>query len=70
MTEVILSIITVLVLFLFAVVNLSESIKNIISEKANHWIQKFTSNTFSGVIVGIILESIDLFHFKQNKTLK
>lgn len=55
MTEILLSIIAGLVLFLFAVNNLSESIQSIIGERAKDWIQKFTSNTFSSLLVGTIV---------------
>jgi hypothetical protein len=49
MIEILLSIIAGLVLLLFAVNKLSESIHSIIGDKANSWIQKFTSNTFSSL---------------------
>jgi phosphate:Na+ symporter len=58
MTEIVLSIIAGLVLFLFAVNNLSESIQSIIGDSANNWIQKFTSNTFSSLIVGIVVTTL------------
>ena len=58
MTEVVLSIIAGLVLFLFAVANLSESIQSIIGDKAKDWIQKFTSNTISSVLVGIVVTTL------------
>lgn len=58
MTEIILSIIAGLVLFLFAVNNLSESIQTIIGDKATNWIQKFTSTTLSSLIVGIVVTTL------------
>jgi phosphate:Na+ symporter len=58
MTEILLSIIAGLVLFLFAVNNLSESIQLIIGDKANSWIQKFTSNTFSSLLVGVVVTTL------------
>ncbi len=58
MTEILLSIIAGLVLFLFAVNNLSESIQSIIGDGANSWIQKFTSNTFSSLLVGIFVTTL------------
>ena len=58
MTEILLSIIAGLVLFLFAVNNLSESIQSIIGDSANNWIQKFTSNTFSSLLVGIVVTTL------------
>lgn len=58
MIEIVLSIIAGLVLFLFAVTNLSESMQSIIGEKANGWIQKFTSNRISSVLVGIVVTTV------------
>lgn len=54
MSEIILSIIAGLVLFLFAVNNLSETLKLTLGKKADYWITKFTSNTLSSLIVGTI----------------
>ncbi len=58
MTEIILSIIAGLVLFLYAVNNLSESIQAIIGDNVNNWIQKFTSNTFSSLLVGVVVTTL------------
>lgn len=58
MTEIILSILAGLVLFLFAVNNLSDTIQAAIGAKANKWILKFTSNTFSSVVVGLIVTAL------------
>ena len=58
MTEIILSIIAGLILFLFAVTNLSESIQSIVGDNANKWIQKFTSNTFSSLLVGVVVTTL------------
>jgi len=55
MTEIFLSIIAGLVLFLFAVNNLSETLKLTLGENAKSWITKFTSNTFSSLMVGTII---------------
>jgi phosphate:Na+ symporter len=55
MTEIILSILAGLVLFLFAVNSLSDTIQKAIGEDAKKWILKFTSNTFSGVLTGTIV---------------
>jgi phosphate:Na+ symporter len=55
MTEIILSILAGLVLFLFAVNSLSETIKVAVGERANKWILKFTSNTLSSITVGTIV---------------
>jgi phosphate:Na+ symporter len=58
MPEIILSIIAGLVLFLFAVINLSQTLNAALGEKANYWIQKYTSNPFSGLLVGFIVTSL------------
>jgi phosphate:Na+ symporter len=58
MTEIILSIIAGLVLFLFAVSSLSDTLQTVIGAGAAKWIQRFTSNTFSSLIVGTIATTI------------
>ncbi len=58
MTEILLSILAGLVLFLFAVNSLSDTIKLSIGETANKWIVKFTSNTFSSIVVGVIVTAL------------
>lgn len=58
MTEIILSIIAGLVLFLFAVSSLSDTLQTAIGAGAAKWIQRFTSNTFSSLIVGTVATTI------------
>ena len=58
MTEIVLSIIAGLVLFLFAVTNLSETLKSALGENANIWIKKYTSNSFSSLLVGIVVTTL------------
>ena len=58
MVEIILSIVAGLVLFLFAVSSLSDILKSVIGDKTNYWIEKFTSNLYSGLVVGIIVTTI------------
>jgi phosphate:Na+ symporter len=58
MTEIILSVIAGLVLFLFAVNSLSETIKNALGDNASKSIQSYTSNTFSSLIVGIVATTL------------
>jgi phosphate:Na+ symporter len=58
MTEIVLSIIAGLVLFLFAVSNLSETLKSAIGNKTSYWIKKFTSNVFSSLLVGIVATTL------------
>ena len=58
MTEIILSILAGLVLFLFAVNSLSETIQRAIGENAKKWIIKFTSKSFSGILTGIVVTTL------------
>lgn len=58
MPEIVLSIIAGLVLFLFAVTNLSETLKLALGENAQKWIKKYTSNSFSCLLVGIVITAI------------
>lgn len=58
MTEICLSIIAGLVLFLFAVTNLSETLKLALGNKANVWIKKYTSNSFTSLLVGIVVTTL------------
>jgi phosphate:Na+ symporter len=58
MTEVILSIIAGLVLFLYAVNNLSETLKTAIGENAQKWVKSYTSNTFSSILIGTLATTI------------
>lgn len=58
MTEIILSIIAGLVLFLFAVSNLSDTLKSAIGDGASNLIKKFTSNVFSSLVVGTVATTI------------
>jgi len=55
MIEIILSIIAGLVLFLFAVSNLSETLKIAFGTNANVWIKKYTSNIFNSLLVGVVI---------------
>lgn len=54
-TEVFLTIVAGLVLFLFAVNNLSEILQKIIGENAKKYIEKFTSTTFKSILVGTLV---------------
>ena len=55
MKDIILSTLAGLILFLFAVNSLSKTIKIAIGERAKKWILKFTSNTLSSIIVGLLV---------------
>lgn len=58
MTEVVLSVLAGLVLFLYAVSSLSETITHAIGERANRWIRRFTSNTFLSILVGAVVTTL------------
>ncbi|MFC4816678.1 Na/Pi cotransporter family protein [Flavobacterium sp. GCM10023249] len=58
MIEIILKIIAGLVLFLFAVNSLSETVQKALGENTKKWILKFTSNTFMSVITGIVVTGL------------
>jgi phosphate:Na+ symporter len=58
MTDIILSITAGLVLFLFAVTNLSETLKSALGENANIWIKKYTYNSYSSLLVGIVITTL------------
>lgn len=58
MTEILLSIIAGLVLFLFAVNSLSQTLQAATGEKANNWIKRFTSTTFSSLVVGTVVTTL------------
>ena len=55
MNEIIPLLIGGLVLFLYAISQLSEVMKSIFTEKAKHAIQKYTSNVFSSLLIGTVL---------------
>lgn len=58
MHEIVLAIIAGLILFLYAVNNLSNTLQSAVGERANKWIRKFTSNTFSSLLVGIVVTAL------------
>lgn len=58
MLEIVLSIIAGLVLFLFAVANLSETIQKVLGDRAKFWLAKFTSNTFKAILTGTIVTAL------------
>lgn len=58
MTSILLSILAGLVLFLYAVNSLSETIKIALGQKANNWILRFTSNIFSSIVVGTVVTTL------------
>jgi phosphate:Na+ symporter len=56
--EVILAIVGGLILFLYAVINLSDTIQSVMGEKSKEWILRFTSNTFYGIITGTVITGL------------
>lgn len=58
MLEIVLSLIGGLVLFLYAVGNLSETIKEWTGDKARDFIARFTKNIFTAIISGIVATTV------------
>ncbi len=58
MLEIILALLAGLVLFLYAVSSISDTLTKAIGNKTELWIKKFTSNVFSGLLVGIVITTI------------
>lgn len=58
MSEILLSITAGLVLFLFAITNLSDTLKAALGNNAQHWIKKYTSNSWSSLLVGIVITTL------------
>jgi len=58
MIEILLPILAGFVLFLYAVMALSETIQAALGENAKQWILKFTSNTFFSILTGIVTTTL------------
>lgn len=56
--EIILSVLGGLGLFLFAISNLSETLKDVLGEKSKQWISKLTASLFTAIITGTIITVI------------
>lgn len=56
--EIILSMLGGLGLFLFAIFNLSDTLKEVLGERAKKWIGKLTKNVFSAILTGIVITVI------------
>lgn len=56
--EILLSVLGGLGLFLFAISNLSDTLKDVLGEKAKKWIGKVTTNLISAIITGTIITVI------------
>ncbi len=58
MLNIILLILAGLVLFLYAVTNLSDIIKKVLGENTKKWILRFTSNIFSAILTGMVVTTL------------
>src|SRR5688500_17170314 len=56
--EIFLTLLAGLCLFLFAVSSLSETLKNLLGDKAKKWIAIFTKNTVTGILTGTLITII------------
>lgn len=56
--EILLNIIAGLVLFLYAINHLSDTIHKVVGERVKYWLQKFTSNNFSALLTGLFATTI------------
>lgn len=55
MVEIILLVLAGLVLFLYAVSSISETLIKAIGNRTEHWIKKFTSNVFTSLLTGAVI---------------
>ncbi len=58
LSEIILSVLTGLALFLYAVGNLSETLKDVVSNKARNLMVRFTRNLFTAILTGTVITII------------
>lgn len=58
MVDIILTISAGLIIFLYAITSLSKTLLMTVGDSANHWISKYTSNTFSSILVGAITTAL------------
>jgi phosphate:Na+ symporter len=58
MTETVLIIIAGLILFLYAVSHLSDTLKSALGENAKKWMAKYTGNTLSSILVGLVVTTL------------
>src|SRR4028118_695430 len=56
--EIILSVLGGLGLFLFAISNLSDTLKDVLGDKSKQWISKLTASLFTAIITGTIITVI------------
>lgn len=55
MSEIVLTLLGGLVLFLYAVISLSDVIRSVTSKKPKKWLLRFTKNTFTAILTGTII---------------
>lgn len=55
MSEIVLTLLGGLVLFLYAVTSLSDVIRSVTSKKPKKWLLRFTKNTFTAILTGTII---------------
>jgi phosphate:Na+ symporter len=58
MLEVSLNIIAGIILFLYAINHLSETISSVVGDRVKHWLQRFTSNNFSALLTGLVATTV------------
>jgi phosphate:Na+ symporter len=58
MLEIILMVLGGLGLFLFAINNLSDTLKELLGDKAKKWLGFFTKNVFTAILTGIVITTI------------
>jgi phosphate:Na+ symporter len=58
MAEIILSIIAGLVLFLYAVFSLSDTILKVVGDNVKKWLSRFTTNVFTAILTGTVITAI------------
>jgi phosphate:Na+ symporter len=56
--EIILMVLGGLGLFLFAINNLSDTLKELLGDKAKKWLGFFTKNVFTAILTGIVITTI------------
>ena len=58
MSEILLSVLAGLILFLFSVSNLSDTIQKAVGENSNKWLLRFTSNVFYSIVTGAVVTTV------------
>ncbi|NDC76823.1 MAG: Na/Pi cotransporter family protein [Chitinophagia bacterium] len=58
MTETILLLIAGLILFLYAISHLSDTLRSALGDNAKTWMAKYTGNTLSSVLVGLVVTTL------------